>query len=348
VSVPQFSTSKTHVARQGSKENKEERYRIARGISVAITSMVILVLCYWSIEAGVNCIRYFASYFSFDELKDATKETNHGPMLTKESASTESEDRRLRGMPEQVGVMSHHHHAAKRKYNNAQVFHAIDQTNIITKSEASNNQMNSQGQHLGIEAIDQTNKITESETNINQMNSLAQNLGEDATTDFFYAGKFIHQEYDETLPGDGSFAAYSYATLPFSDCNPFVLSVWIYLSPDEERGEKVTHRNDDKPPRVILTTRTKEAGDGCTSDLFGGSSSDSATGMILYAMPHYGDDTNENGETYKIMLEYAVANEMRCRTLVGTALIREREWHHGELHHDIFNLFTYKHCPYHD
>jgi hypothetical protein len=163
-----------------------------------------------------------------------------------------------------------------------------------------------------------------------------QNLGKDATVDFFYAGKFIHQD-DGTQFGGGSFTAYSFASLPLSDCNPFVLSVWIYLSPQSERREVAISSDDDKPPRVILTTRTRQF-DGCTSDLFDGSTSDSSTGrgIIMYAQPHFGDRAVDGQTAYKIMVDYGVANEMRCRTLVSdkTILIREGEWHHGEIYNN--------------
>ena len=134
---------------------------------------------------------------------------------------------------------------------------------------------------------------------------------------------------------DGPFNAYSYAILPFSDDNSFAISVWIYLSSEAERGESTINSEEGKPPRVVLTTRTYQSGEGCISDLFGGSdsSSQAATGMILYAQPNYSDE-NESGQTsYRMMLDYAVAGEMRCRTLIGvnTALIREGEWHHSKI-----------------
>jgi hypothetical protein len=58
-------------------------------------------------------------------------------------------------------------------------------------------------------------------------------LGEDATPDFFYAGRFATKNPNKE-PGDDepdSIDTYSYGTLPFGDCNPFVVSVWTYLSP---------------------------------------------------------------------------------------------------------------------
>lgn len=132
---------------------------------------------------------------------------------------------------------------------------------------------------------------------------------------------------------DDPFNAYSYAILPFSDDNSFAISVWIYLSSEAERGENTIDSEEGKPPRVVLTTRTYQSGEGCISDLFGGSdsSSQAATGMILYAQPNYSDEI-ESGQTYRMMLDYAIASEMRCRTLIGvnTALIREGEWHHSK------------------
>jgi hypothetical protein len=162
-------------------------------------------------------------------------------------------------------------------------------------------------------------------------------LGQDATMDFFYAGKHslqlennddIHGELDDEP--STSYTAHSYAILPFSDCNSFVLSVWIYLSPQETQQGETHDDNTYKSPRVILSTRTQNEA-GCHSDLFGGATATPVVGMILYAQPHYGDNENANADRYRIMMEYATAKERSCRTLVAkpkSALIREGEWHH--------------------
>ena len=287
---------------------------MARSISVGITSVILFSVCYWGFGTGVGLMRstmtYFTSYGSThedmiksDDIKKDERQKRRR-QIKEQLAKIEIEDRSLRGVSEKVGAMSNHRHNGKR---------------------------------TSVDEGDSDQTINAEKKSIESTNQLGQNLGKDATNDFFYAGKFSHQEYDETHPGDGAFTAFSYATLPFSDCNPFVISVWIYLSPESERGDVFSiSDNEDEPPRVILTTRTQQTGEGCISDLFGSSTSDPATGMILYAQPHFGDEdvSSKNGQTpYKIMLDYAVANEKRCRTLVGakTALIREGEWHHGEL-----------------
>lgn len=293
---------------------KHSKHRIARSISVGITSILLLYLCYWSIVTGMGLTLSTLSCFTshgvankmkFDTIRDESRRRRSA--IKEQLVKIKIEDRSLRGVTEKVGAMSHH------KLNRKQP--------VVSKEEQANQMMKYEGENA-------------------KTNYPWQNIGKDATNEFFYAGKSIHQEMQ---PEAGSFIAYSYAILPFSDCNPFVISVWIYLSPESERdGVSTTSEGEDKPPRVILTTRTKQTGEGCLSDMFGGSISDPATGMILYAQPHFGDDGSNTGKTsYKITLDYAVANEKSCRTLVGskTLLIHEGEWHHGELKQMSLKIF---------
>eukprot|EP00956_Cyclotella_meneghiniana_P000818 scaffold919_cov74-Cyclotella_meneghiniana.AAC.13 len=300
-----FSANDSYRYHHGSEADEHSKaHRTIRCISLAITSVTLLCLCLWGIETCIDAIRVTFTPFR-DKVQDNTEQQQQQLFTIKEDkekrrmqikdqlAKIESQDRGLLRGP---GVISNH----------------ID----ITKSKR---------------AVIDTQQTIETDDKINAMNYLGQNLGSDATLDFFYAGKTAHHEEES----DGPFNAYSYAILPFSDDNSFAISVWIYLSSEAERGERTIDSEEGKPPRVVLTTRTYQSGEGCISDLFGGSdsSSQAATGMILYAQPNYSDE-NESGQTsYRMMLDYAVASEMRCRTLIGvnTALIREGEWHHSKI-----------------
>ena len=302
--MPQFSAANTRWVRQRDQKTATDiRYRIARAASLAITTIIFLGICFWSIEIGMGFFNSTTSWYFNNELKDAVKPPSSmngithekvkrkGQILDAQVSSLEG-DRGLRGVSDGVGTVIHPEHDMK------QITDAADKT------------------------MDQKSVKDVMNTKISQ---LEQNLGNDATMDFFYAGKSKHDE------GDGPFNAFSYASLPFSDCNQFALSVWVYLSPKSESEETSVNNNEDKPPRVILTTKTDRGGEGCISSLFASASAYPATGMILYALPHHGD-RDENGETYRVMLEYAVANESRCRTLAGfkPVLIQEGEWHHGK------------------
>jgi hypothetical protein len=286
--APQFASNSRSVRHRSKEATTRKQQRVARSISVAITTAILLYLCYWTIETGVVLVRSSLSSFTNGKVEDEPLPPPSTDTVREKPITTKSEDRGLRGIPDRMGG-----HSAANKHH--------------TKE-----------------------KDREQTTGMN----LGQNLGKDATLDFFYAGKFIHKD-DGTQFGSASVTAYSYATLPLSDCNPFVLSVWIYLSPESERRVAAEGSDNDKPPRVILSTKTRQF-DGCISDLFDGSTSDSSKsrGMVLYAQPHFGDRTGDEQTAYKIMVDYAVANEMRCRTLVSdkTTLIREGEWHHGEIY----------------
>ena len=156
---------------------------------------------------------------------------------------------------------------------------------------------------------------------------------EDATPDFFYAGRRFAaiNPNKEQRSGDNdeadSIDAYSYGTLPLlmGDCNPFVISVWTYLSPLNSRYENISA--EDTGARVLLSTKIANANGGCRSDVFGGPSS---VGWILYALPRHGDGYATEIESYAINLEYATADETTCRTLSGGMAppLKVGEWHH--------------------
>ena len=168
-------------------------------------------------------------------------------------------------------------------------------------------------------------------------NSGEQNLGEDSTSEIFYAGKTI--EHKRVVNGKGrietiSGAAYTYASLPFRlDEYPFGLSLWVYLAPIEQEGIRDGILEDNRIPRVILSTRsgTKH---GCYSDVFG---TDKSAGIVLYAQPHYSDTSSGVGSSqlYRVVVEHStddVEGSNMCRQLNGSTdddqLLKVGEWQH--------------------
>ena len=305
--VPQFTPPRARWIRQkDQKATADIRYRIARAASIAITSIIFLCICFEGIEIiGMGVFRWTTSWYFNNEVKDVDTPSSSINAIVHEKVKKKRHidaqhvsgikgDRGLRGVSDGEGTVIRPKNEEEEK--------------IIESADKIKNQKSVK------DAVSY------------KINQLDQNLGNDATTDFFYAGKSIHDEED--VP----FSAFSYASLPFSDCNQFALSAWVYLSPEAERKAPLINSNEDKPPRVILTTKTEREGKGCISNLFGTSASSyPSTGVILYALPHHGDRDN-NDKTYRIMLEYSVANESRCRTLAGfkPVFIQEGEWHHGK------------------
>lgn len=163
-------------------------------------------------------------------------------------------------------------------------------------------------------------------------------MGQDSTNDFFYAGGL--SEVKRTVNMQGrietiSHPAHSYAVLPAMDHNPFVISIWVFLSPLTKNKEKDGILDEKYVPRVILSTRSTDRR-GCHSDTFGLGGAPTA-GFVLYAQPHYGDiaQGDEGAIAYHIVLEYGIRGIDICRTLTGTnengLLIREGQWHHVTL-----------------
>jgi len=159
-------------------------------------------------------------------------------------------------------------------------------------------------------------------------------MGNDSTHDLFFAGATIEEKRLVNRKGrieTKSYPAHSYALLPvLLDSNPFSISIWINLSPLTKSDENNGVFEDSRRPRVILSTRSENYS-GCHSDVFG---ERPATGIVLYAQPHYDDKAGNDAEanTYQVVFEYARAGKKLCRTLIGSSknvqLIREGEWHH--------------------
>ena len=167
-------------------------------------------------------------------------------------------------------------------------------------------------------------------------------MGDDSTLDFFFAGAIVEKKRIVNAEGRIETTydpAHSYATLPLSmDANPFAISLWVYLAPLDKENESKKDGGifeDNRRPRVILSTRPNDGSSGCYSDVFGVSTP--AANLVLYAQPHFGDkgggsDHEEDGKAYRINLEYTQQQSKECRTLVGSnqkaLLVSEGNWHH--------------------
>ena len=164
-----------------------------------------------------------------------------------------------------------------------------------------------------------------------------QYLGEDSTSEMFYAGKITaHKRVVnergriETMSG----AAHTYASLPFRlDEYPFGLSLWVYLTPIEQEGIRDEILEDNRTPRVILSTRSGTE-HGCYSDIFG---RDKSAGIVLYAQPHYSDTSGGVGgsQLYRVVVEHSTdeaEGKNLCQQLNGSTdddqLLKVGEWQH--------------------
>jgi len=164
-----------------------------------------------------------------------------------------------------------------------------------------------------------------------------QYLGEDSTSEIFYAGKTTERKRVvnekgriETISG----AANTYASLPFRlDEYPFGLSLWVYLAPIEQDGIRDGILEDNRTPRVILSTRSGTE-HGCYSDLFG---RDKSAGIVIYAQPHYSDASSGVGSShlYRVVVEHSsdeAEGTNLCRQLNGSTdddqLLKVGEWQH--------------------
>jgi len=159
-------------------------------------------------------------------------------------------------------------------------------------------------------------------------------MGQDSTADFYFAGEITEEKRIVNTKGRIeiiSYPAHSYAVLPaLLDSNPFAISIWVYLSPSTNNKENDGVKDDNRGPRVILSTRSTDDR-GCQSGVFGDRPS---AGFILYAQPHDDGIVEGDGDAknYRILLEYAQTDNIVCRTLIGSnkkgLLVREGQWHH--------------------
>jgi hypothetical protein len=157
-------------------------------------------------------------------------------------------------------------------------------------------------------------------------------MGQDSTNDFFFAGAVVEMKRivnDKGRPETISHPAHSYASLPvLLNSDSFAISIWINLSPsDDWEADGVVE--DSRRPRVILSTSPK-GDEGCISYVLG---EKRVTGFVLFAQPHYDDIEGDEGNTYRVSLDYALTGMESCRHLIGAKpidqiLIREGNWHH--------------------
>ena len=163
-------------------------------------------------------------------------------------------------------------------------------------------------------------------------------MGQDSTNDFFFSGAVVENKRIVNEKGrleTISYPAHSFASLPvLLDSDSFAISLWINLSPSDD-WETDGVVEDSRRPRVILSISSKGDG-GCPSDVLGGNV---VTGFVLFAQPHYGDGIEDDeGNTYRVILEYAQNGMKSCRNLIGAnhnqfdrLLVREGNWHHVAL-----------------
>eukprot|EP00804_Cyclotella_cryptica_P020928 CCRYP_009260-RD/>CCRYP_009260-RD protein AED:0.11 eAED:0.11 QI:166/0.71/0.87/1/0.85/0.75/8/0/1132 len=308
--------------------------RTIRGVSLAITAVMLLCAYFWGIETGMELCRSLVHRVVSRRDEGLRVNRDTIPFMSSlvdlvERRRHEQQQQQQR-LPGDVAPQAEMDGSASLRGAADQRGGAMSRHDNARRNNKLNNKLKDK-KRTSYNHHDVTDKMQKEEE------SLLAYLGQDATLDFFYAGKHsVQLENNDSIHGESdedpssSYTAHSYAILPFSDCNSFVLSVWIYLSSDEgEQGGK-EQDNTDKSPRVILSTRTENEA-GCHSDLFRGATASPAVGMILYAQPHHDDNENAKAARYRIMMEYATANEQSCRTLVAKSyspLIREGEWHH--------------------
>lgn len=157
-------------------------------------------------------------------------------------------------------------------------------------------------------------------------------MGQDSTNDFFFAGAVVEMKRivnDKGRLETISYPAHSYASLPvLLNSNSFAISIWINLSPSDD-WETDGVVEDSRRPRVILSTSTKGDG-GCLSNVLGETL---VAGFVLFAQPHYDDKEGDEGNTYRVSLEYALSGMESCRHIFGAKqndqiIIQEGSWHH--------------------
>lgn len=279
--------------------------RLARSVTLIILCILICYGSIWGVRFGISLAKNAPSFvFGGGGNTKQSKEANLQSATFLESEK-ESINARLRGASASqslgIGGMSRHDlnsisHSAKER-----------DENIFSEKLSNDEEQDFPDEKEGY-----------------------QYMGKDATADFFYVGNVMKEVQTASSDGDievNKYPAQSYATLPFTvDSNTFVLSVWIYLSPEKTTVGIDNLHEDERPQRVILSTRTSDTL-GCKSDIFGSHGS----GMVLYAQPHYSDSDGEDSQSYHIALEYATTGSQMCRTLVGSKqsnnIVRTGEWY---------------------